>query len=44
MGMGTIALEVLADNAHAIAIYAACGFRIHERHGALLHMVRVGHE
>jgi len=33
-------LEVFADNAAAIAIYAATGFTARERRGPLLHMVR----
>jgi diamine N-acetyltransferase len=37
-----IELEVFADNAAAIKIYAACGFRVRERSGSLLRMVRDG--
>lgn len=40
--MREIELEVFAHNAAAIAIYAACGFRVQERRGPLLHMVRTG--
>jgi len=40
-GMREIELEVFADNAAAIAIYTACGFRERERRGALLQMVRM---
>ena len=40
LGMREIVLDVFADNAPALAIYAACGFRVQERCGALLHMVR----
>lgn len=41
-GILEIELEVFADNTAAIAIYRACGFRLHEERGALLHMVRSG--
>jgi RimJ/RimL family protein N-acetyltransferase len=40
LGIREIVLDVFADNAPALAIYAACGFRVRERCGALLHMVR----
>lgn len=40
LGMREIVLDVFADNAPALAIYAACGFRVQERCGDLLHMVR----
>jgi RimJ/RimL family protein N-acetyltransferase len=40
LGMREIVLEVFADNAAALAIYAACGFRVQEQRGSLLHMVR----
>jgi len=42
LGLREIELEVFADNAAAIRIYTACGFRVRERSGALLHMVRDG--
>jgi RimJ/RimL family protein N-acetyltransferase len=35
-----VELEVFADNAAAIAIYAACGFRVEDRRGRLLCMRR----
>ena len=34
-------VDVFAGNAAAIVIYSACGFRVQERRGPLLHMVRV---
>jgi RimJ/RimL family protein N-acetyltransferase len=40
LGMREIELEVFADNAPAIAIYSACGFRVQDRRGPLLQMVR----
>lgn len=40
LGLREVVLEVFADNAAAIAIYTACGFRVRERRGALLSMVR----
>ena len=41
LGLHEIELEVFADNAPAIAIYSACGFRLRQRRGSLLHMVRM---
>lgn len=41
LGIHEIELEVFADNAPAIAIYSACGFRPRQRRGSLLHMVRM---
>lgn len=41
-GIREIELEVFADNAPAIALYAAQGFRAGERRGPMLHMLRVG--
>jgi RimJ/RimL family protein N-acetyltransferase len=43
LGLCEIELEVFADNAAAIAIYAACGFRVQDRRGPLLHMARTAH-
>lgn len=40
LGIREIELEVFADNAAAIAIYSACGFRLQDHRGTLLHMVR----
>lgn len=40
LGLRELELEVFADNARAIAIYTACGFRPEGRRGSLLHMVR----
>jgi len=40
LGIRELELEVFADNAAAIAIYSACGFRLQERRGPMLHMVR----
>jgi len=41
LGIREIELEVFAHNAAAVAIYSACGFRLQERRGPLLHMVRM---
>ena len=41
LGLHEIELEVFADNAAAVAIYSACGFRLREQRGPLLHMVRM---
>lgn len=41
-GIREIELEVFADNAPAIALYSASGFRVQEHRGPLLHMVRRG--
>ena len=40
LGIREIELEVFSDNAAAIAIYTACGFRPREHRGSLVHMVR----
>jgi ribosomal protein S18 acetylase RimI-like enzyme len=40
LGMREIELEVFANNAAAVAIYTACGFRVQGRRGELLHMAR----
>jgi RimJ/RimL family protein N-acetyltransferase len=40
LGVREIVLDVFADNAAALAIYTACGFRAQERRGPLLRMVR----
>jgi RimJ/RimL family protein N-acetyltransferase len=41
LALREIELEVFAENAAAIAIYSACGFRMQEQRGPLLHMVRM---
>lgn len=38
LGMQEVHLEVFADNAAALAIYAACGFQTTGRHGNILTM------
>jgi diamine N-acetyltransferase len=40
LGLSEIELEVFADNAAAIRIYTKCGFRVAERSGAMLRMLR----
>jgi RimJ/RimL family protein N-acetyltransferase len=40
LGVREIELEVFADNAAALAIYTACGFRVQGQRGPLVHMVR----
>ena len=39
LGMREVELEVFADNAAAISIYAACGFQVQKARDPLLHMV-----
>jgi diamine N-acetyltransferase len=41
-GIREIELEVFADNARAIALYSAQGFREDERRGPMLRMLRIG--
>jgi RimJ/RimL family protein N-acetyltransferase len=40
LGLREIELDVVADNAAALALYTACGFRAQDRPGPLVHMVR----
>jgi RimJ/RimL family protein N-acetyltransferase len=39
-GIREIELEVFETNAPALALYAACGFRVQERRGSMLRMLR----